>query len=81
MKYCVIKGTAKPINSSNTLSDEILIENALSAGISENEVEIITEEEYLSRVDAEPKPPTPPTLEERIQALELMELGKILGGM
>jgi len=45
-----------------------------------DEIEILTEEEYVQRVEAEPKPAQPPTLEERLEALELAMLELVLGG-
>ena len=69
MKYCVIKDTTKVIDGSeNTI--EVILQNAKNAGFTENEVEILTEEEYLARKESEPKPTQEPTQEERIQALE-----------
>lgn len=48
MKYCVIKGTVTVIDGSNN-SSEIMIINAKSSGFNENEVEIISEEEFEER--------------------------------
>jgi hypothetical protein len=79
MLYCVIKNTTTVIDGSeNPL--EIMIQNAQNAGFTEAEVEILTEEEYLARVEAEPKPPQPPTEGERLEALELAMLDMVLGG-
>ncbi len=67
MKYCVIKNTTTIIDGSeNPL--EIMLQNAQNAGFTENEVEILTEEEYQARVESEPKPVQEPTLEEKNRA-------------
>lgn len=69
MKYCVIKNTTKVIDGSeNPL--EIMLQNARNAGFTENEVEILTEEEYQTRVELEPKPIELPNTNERIEMLE-----------
>ncbi len=69
MKYCVIKNTTTVIDGSeNPL--EIMLQNAINAGFAENEVEILTEEEYQARVDLEPKPIELPSESERIDMLE-----------
>jgi len=76
MKYCVIKNTTKVIDGSeNPL--EIMLQNAINAGFTENEVEILTEEEYQARKELEPKPLQEPTLEERLSALEALELERM----
>lgn len=69
MKYCVIKNTTKIIDGSKN-PIEIMLQNAQSAGFTEDEIEILTEEEYQVRKDAESKPIQEPNQEERIQALE-----------
>lgn len=58
MKYCVIKNTITVIDGSDN-SDEIMRENALSAGIAE--FEILIEEEFKARVESLPPVPQPPT--------------------
>ena len=79
MKYCVVKDTIKVIDGSDNPL-EIMLQNAHNAGFRENEVEILTEEEYQARKKLEPKPTELPSLEERLQALEQIELDRILGG-
>lgn len=69
MKYCVVKGTIIIIDGSENPT-EIMLRNAQNAGFTADEVEILTEEEYLQRVEEEPKPLQPPTAEERIDAIE-----------
>ena len=77
--YCVVRGTTKVIdNTSRTV--EFMLQNAQNAGFSENEIEILTEEEYLQRLESEPKLPQVPTAEDRIEALELALLEVVLGG-
>jgi len=80
MKYCVIKNTTKVIDGSENAL-EIMLQNAENAGFTETEVEILTEEEYQARLENEPKPIQEPTLEERVEALELLELERLFGGM
>lgn len=79
MKYCVIKDTTKVIDGSENPT-EIMLQNAQNAGFTENEVEILAEEEYEARKELEPKPTELPSLEDRLQALEQIELDRILGG-
>ncbi|ABR46667.1 hypothetical protein Amet_4342 [Alkaliphilus metalliredigens QYMF] len=67
MKYCVIKNTTKVIDGSSN-SSEIMLQNALNAGLTEEEIEILTEEEYQARKDLEPIAPKEPTLEEKNRA-------------
>jgi hypothetical protein len=69
MDYCVIKNTTTVIDGSEN-EEEIMLENARNAGYTENEVEILTEEEYKTRVLNIPKPPQPPTTDERLAAVE-----------
>ncbi len=80
MRYCVIKDTIRWVDKGEN-SIESMLQNARNAGFEENEVEILTEEEYQARLENEPKPPQDPTIEERLQALETLELERILGGM
>lgn len=79
MKYCVVTNTTTVIDGSNN-PREIMLENALNAGFSESEVEILTEEEYEERLDSEPKPIPTPTSEERIKELEEMVLFLMMNG-
>ena len=73
MKYCVVKDTTKVIDGSGN-SAETMLQNAQNAGFTENQIEILTEEEYLTRVENEPKPLPLPTAEERLEALEMVLL-------
>jgi hypothetical protein len=79
MRYCVIKNTTKVIDGSEN-PDDIMFQNAQSAGFTESEVEILTEAEYQARKATEPKPPQLPTAEERLEALEFAMLELVLGG-
>ena len=79
MKYCVVKETIRIIDGSNNPA-EIMLQNALSAGFSESQVEILTEEEYHQRLKNEPKPSPQPSDKERIEALEEAMLEVILNG-
>lgn len=80
LNYCVIRDTVKVIDGS-TNPKETMVLNAKNAGFKENEVEILTKEEYQARLELEPKPIQKPTTNERLQALEEMELERLLGGM
>lgn len=79
MKYCVIKDTTQVIDGSNN-SEETMLQNAQNAGFTENEVEILTAEEYQAKKELEPVSPQPPTTEERLQSAEDTILF-LLGGM
>lgn len=48
MKYCVVKDTITVIDGSDN-PKETMIQNALNAGFSESEIEILTEEDYKER--------------------------------
>lgn len=78
MKYCVIKNTTKVIDGSNNPAESML-QNAQNAGFSELEVEILTEEEYQSRKEIEPKPVQEPSIEDYMLDLDfrlsMIELG------
>ncbi|MNO44249.1 hypothetical protein D3C76_344860 [compost metagenome] len=78
MKYCVVKDTTIVIDGSNNPS-EIMIENALNAGYSPPEVEILTEDEYKFKVELQPAQQQPITeinyLLELDYRLSLLELG------
>lgn len=73
VKYCVIKNTTKVIDGSEN-PIEVMLQNAQNAGFTENEVEILTEEEYQARLENEPKLLPLPTAEERLEALEMVLL-------
>lgn len=70
MKYCVRIGTANEIESSNHLSDETLIKNAINAGFAVEQVEILTQAEFDERKALEPEPIKEPSEKERIEQLE-----------
>lgn len=69
MKYCVIKDTTIVIDGSENIQ-EIMYQNAVNAGFTESEVEILTEEEYKIRKSLEPVEPLQATDSERIKAIE-----------
>ena len=79
MNYCVIKDTIRVINSNNLV--EIMMNDAVKSGFSENEVEILTEEEYQARKALEPVSPQPPSTEERLKTAEDTILFLLTGGM
>lgn len=79
MKYCVVKDTTKVIDGSDN-PIEIMLQNAQNAGFTDVEVEILTEGEYQTRLENEHKPLQPPTVEERLEALEMAMLELALGG-
>ncbi|WP_069999453.1 hypothetical protein [Cellulosilyticum sp. I15G10I2] len=58
MKYCVLKNTTTVIDGSQN-PDEILIQNAINSGFLESEIEILTQEEYLTRKEIEIEEPQP----------------------
>lgn len=80
MKYCVIKDTTKIIDGSEN-PQEVMMQNAINAGFTEPEVEILTEEEYQQRLENEPKQPTLPSVEERLQVAEDTILFLLMGGI
>ena len=49
MKYCVAKGTIKCIDGSENHYD-LMLQNAISAGYTEHEIEILTEEQWQARL-------------------------------
>ncbi len=69
IKYCVIKNTTTIIDGSEN-SKETMLQNAVNAGFTALEVEVLTEEEFEARKALEPIPPKEPTAEERMIALE-----------
>jgi len=71
MNYCVIKNTTTIIDGSEN-SEEIMLQNAESAGFTNINVEILTEEEYRTRVNDLPTPTPVPTVEERLASTEEM---------
>lgn len=75
MKYCVVKNTLIVIDGSENL-EEVMYENALSAGFTEDKVEILTEEEYQLRV-SERSEQIILSIEERLEALETLMMGVI----
>ena len=48
MRYCVVKGTTTVVDGNNPT--ELMLQNAINAGFTESEVEILTEEEWQTRV-------------------------------
>ena len=73
MKYCVIKDMTTVIDGSEN-PEEIMLQNAKSAGYTKEQVEILTEEEYRVRIDSLPKLVPQPTIEERVANLENLQL-------
>ena len=70
MNFCVIKDTVKVVDGSKN-DINTMIQNAIKAGFTESEVEILTEEEYLARKVLEPIVPHPPTIEDRVTNTEI----------
>lgn len=85
MRYCVVKNTTTIIDGSKN-SQEVMLQNAENAGFAENEVEILTEEEYKARKALEPIPPKELTeieqlrLEQAQANAELFEMMLMLTG-
>jgi hypothetical protein len=69
MRFCVIKNTVTVIDGSNN-NDATMLKNVTNIGLSANDVEILSEDEYKQRLDSIPPTPQPPTTEERIASLE-----------
>lgn len=67
MNYVVIKNTTEVIDDSNNPIETMLL-NAQNAGFTEANIEILTEEQYQERLENEPKPPQPPSTEEKLRA-------------
>ena len=67
MKFCVVKDTTTIVDGSEN-PDDMMMQNAVNAGFTLGQVEIITETEYKAREIITPKPPS---LEERVMALEI----------
>ncbi len=65
MRYCVVKGTTTVVDGNNPT--ELMLQNALNAGFTESEVEILTEDEYKVRLEIMQKPPEP-TLDNKNRA-------------
>lgn len=82
MKYCAIKNTTIVIDGSEN-PIEIMLQNVESAGFTEVDIEILTEEEFEARKALEPIPPQTPTENEILRdyvldldfRLIMMELG------
>ena len=75
MKCCVIKNTVVVIDGSGN-SQDVMLQNAVNAGYTELDVEILTDSEYKLRLSGIPPVIQPPTIENRIQFIEdvLMDL-------
>lgn len=70
MKICIEKPTNKLIEMQSDATAGTLIQNAVNAGYAESEIEEreVTQEEFQAILDAQPKPPIEPTLEEKNRA-------------
>lgn len=68
MRYCIIKNTVDVLDSHQ--DDKTMLQSAKSSGFEEHDVEIITEEEYLERLELEPKPIPELPIEERTAITE-----------
>ncbi|SDO76834.1 hypothetical protein [Clostridium gasigenes] len=69
MKYCVVKNTTTIVDGSEN-SEKVMYENAENAGYDNKKVEILTQEEYETRLIKIKIPISSPSIEERIVALE-----------
>jgi hypothetical protein len=49
MKYCVVKNTIRCIDGSENHYD-LMLQNAISAGFTEDEIEVLTEEHWQARL-------------------------------
>lgn len=60
MRYCVVKDTTTVIDGSlNT--DDVMLQNAINAGFTNNQVEILTQEQFDIRKAIEPLPEPVPS--------------------
>jgi len=76
-RYCVVKNTTTVIDGSIN-AVEIMLQNAVNAGLVETEIEILTEEEYRQRLAENPvetPKPQPQILQETVDQLVLDSLG------
>ena len=67
MRYCVIKNTATIIDGSLNNTD-VMLRNAVNAGFTEGQVEILTPEQFYDRKALEPPPPPQPSQDEILKA-------------
>lgn len=72
MLVCIEKSTGRLLESQSIADENVLLQNAINAGFTPEEVEIkaVTEEEYLAILDAQPKPEQQKSAEQRIAELE-----------
>lgn len=80
MRYCVIKNTTKIIDGSYN-GEEVMLENAFKAGFTNEQVEILTQEQFDERKSLEPKPIKDPSEKERIAELEQIINMILMGDM
>lgn len=78
MKICIIKGTLRPI--SGPCNDiELMKQDAINSGLNEDEIEFVEADEFYSQLEEQQsQTENLPTLEERINIIELVLLERIL---
>ena len=67
MRYCVLKGTVTVIDGSENL-DDMMMQNAVNAGFTVDQVEILNYADFKLRDDSIPKPVVPKTELELLKA-------------
>lgn len=65
-KYCVVKKTTTVIDGSLN-SDEVMLQNAINAGFTAEQVEILTQKQFNERKALEPVPKPMPTQVDLLQ--------------
>lgn len=78
MKICIIKGTLRPI--SGPCNDiELMKQDAINSGLNEDEIEFVEADIFYSQLEEQQsQTENLPTLEERINIIELVLLERIL---
>lgn len=72
MKICIEKVSGKLIEMQSDATEGTLTRNAVNAGYNEADIEEkeVTAEEFQAILNAQPKPLQPPSIEERVAAVE-----------
>ncbi|WP_068986187.1 hypothetical protein [Lysinibacillus xylanilyticus] len=80
MRYCVVKDTTKVIDGSLNV-DNVMLKNAINAGFTFEQIEILTQMQFDERLKLEPPPVTVPSEKERIVEIEKVINDLLLGGL
>ena len=76
MRYCVLKGTVTVIDGSENL-DDMMMQNAVNAGFTVDQVEILNDADFKLRDDSILKPVVPKTELELLKAKVATNQGAI----